>query len=189
MYSFDKVVAITNRHLCRENYYDRIEKIASRHPKMIIVREKDMEEGDYLVLLDKVRKICERYNVRFAAHSYVDAATKAGADFIHLPLAVAETNRDRLNCFPGFGVSVHSREDAVKARNLGAGYVVCGHIFETDCKMGVPPRGLELLDEVIEAFGGPVYAIGGIDFSNIGKVMERGASGACMMSFMMNGNF
>ena len=48
------------------------------------------------------------------------------------------------------GVSIHSAEEAKEAVSLGASYLTAGHIFTTDCKKGVPARGLEFLKEVCE---------------------------------------
>ena len=68
---------------------------------------------------------------------------------------------------------------------LGASYVTGGHIFATDCKKGVPPRGLDFLKAVCSSVNIPVYAIGGINGDNINSVLNAGASGACIMSGLM----
>ena len=73
----------------------------------------------------------------------------------------------------------------MEAERLGAAYVTAGHIFTTDCKKGLPPRGLEFLTDVVNAVKIPVYGIGGIDEENITKIMECGAAGGCMMSGFM----
>ena len=87
--------------------------------------------------------------------------------------------------FPILGVSCHSVEEAGKAKELGCTYIIAGHIFETDCKKGVPPRGLEFLKEVCDTIDIPVYAIGGITMDNIALVKNAGAAGGCMMSGLM----
>jgi thiamine-phosphate pyrophosphorylase len=83
------------------------------------------------------------------------------------------------------GVSCHSVEDSLEAKALGAGYITAGHVFATDCKKGLPPRGLDFLREVCQSVDIPVYAIGGISPENFSQVMEAGASGACVMSGFM----
>ena len=40
--------------------------------------------------------------------------------------------------------------------------MTAGHIYATDCKQGLPPRGLDFLEEVCRAVDIPVWAIGGI---------------------------
>ena len=52
----------------------------------------------------------------------------------------------------------------MEAERLGAAYVTAGHIFTTDCKKGLPPRGLDFLKNVCDAVTIPVYGIVGIKF-------------------------
>ena len=90
-----------------------------------------------------------------------------------------------LNEFDTIGVSVHSADEAAEAERLGASYVTAGHIFATDCKKGVPPRGLEFLRGVCEKVKIPVYAIGGINAENAKSAVGAGADGVCIMSALM----
>ena len=82
---------------------------------------------------------------------------------------------------------MHSVEDARRAGQLGASYLIAGHIFATGCKPGIPPRGLAFLQEVCRAASVPVYAIGGIslDSEQMQSVLSCGAAGVCIMSGMM----
>lgn len=73
----------------------------------------------------------------------------------------------------------------MKAQELGADFVFAGHVFATDCKKGLPPRGLDFLRDVVGAVDIPVYGIGGINEKNIKQIMECGAAGGCMMSGFM----
>ena len=68
---------------------------------------------------------------------------------------------------------------------MGASYLIAGHIFATDCKRGLPGRGLPFLREVCAAADKPVFAIGGITPGNIADVRNTGAQGVCVMSGLM----
>ena len=54
-------------------------------------------------------------------------------------------------------------------------------------KKGLPPRGLDFLQQVCEHVKVPVYAIGGIKASEnqFQEIMAHGAKGGCIMSGMM----
>ena len=82
-------------------------------------------------------------------------------------------------------VSVHTVEEAVNAEKLGANALIAGHIFMTDCKKGLAPRGLDFLKDICRAVSIPVFAIGGIDDSNSEAVKLAGAQGECRMSWYM----
>ena len=79
------------------------------------------------------------------------------------------------------GVSVHSLEQALSAQELGADYVVAGHIFDTPSHALERGRGLWFLREICESLRIKTYAIGGINFENLDEVKEAGAAGAYMM--------
>ena len=87
--------------------------------------------------------------------------------------------------FQIIGASCHSLEEAKEAQNLGCTYITAGHIFLTDCKKGLPGRGLPFLEEICKTVRIPVYAIGGISSQNMESVRKTGAAGACIMSGFM----
>lgn len=180
------LLCVTNRTLCREDFLHRIEAIAACSPAGILLREKDLPEPAYRALAVQVLEICRRYDTRCILHSFVGVARELGASAIHLPLPLLRRMRaaDR-GSFREIGASCHSPEEAREAQRLGCTYITAGHIFPTDCKQGVPPRGLVFLRRVCESVSIPVYAIGGIDSGNIAAVRESGASGACVMSGAM----
>ena len=70
---------------------------------------------------------------------------------------------------------------------MGASYLTAGHIFATDCKKGLTPRGVEFLENVCEAVCLPVYAIGGMkgEIACVEEMMTHGARGICVMSECM----
>ena len=180
------ILCITNRKLCREDFLTRIERIAACHPAGIILREKDMKPEDYKELAAAVMEICEHYGVKCILHSFPDVAISLHADAIHLPLhLLRELSQEHKDHFRVLGASCHSVEDALEAQALGCTYITAGHVFETDCKKGLPGRGLEFLRGVCAAVDIPVYGIGGIDAENITFVRNAGASGACLMSSLM----
>jgi len=80
------------------------------------------------------------------------------------------------------GKSVHSGEEALQAQKAGANYVLFGHIFSTESKPGVEPRGLSSLRDVVQSVSIPVIGIGGIIPENVKDVMGTGAAGIAVMS-------
>ncbi len=180
------ILCITNRRLCGTDFLAQVERIAGAHPKAIILREKDLSEQEYESLGAEVIKICRKYNTPCILHSYPQAAGRLECKNLHLPLFVLEqmTVKERKG-FSVLGASCHSLEDALVAQKLGCAYITVGHIFDTDCKAGIPGRGLDFLKEICGKVKIPVYAIGGIAPENIKKVKEAGAFGACVMSGLM----
>ena len=180
------ILCVTNRTLCREDFLQRIEKIAENRPNGILLREKDLSEEEYKTLAEKVLNCCKKYDVPCILHSFVDASMELGAENIHLPLHILrEMDEKTKETFKIIGASCHSVEEAQEAERLGCTYITAGHVFVTDCKKGLAPRGLEFLRKVCESVSVPVYAIGGISNANIDLVRKAGAAGACVMSGLM----
>ena len=83
------------------------------------------------------------------------------------------------------GISVHSVPEALEAQQLGGAYLIAGHIYETDCKKDLAPRGLDFLREVCQSVSVPVFAIGGVTAERVPELLARGAAGCCVMSGAM----
>lgn len=180
------IICITNRKLCEENFLKRIESIARERPRAIILREKDLSEEEYEKMAKEVIQVCRDYDVQCILHSFTKTAIELNETAIHMPLPLLrEMTVQEKAYFKIIGASCHSVEDAKEAQNLGCTYITAGHVFLTDCKKGLPGRGLSFLKETCNAVQIPVYAIGGIKPSNIESVRQAGAAGACVMSGLM----
>ena len=164
----------------------KIREVVKKKPAFIILREKDLSAEKYRELAAGVLEICEKSGISCVLHHFYKEAMELGVRKIHLPLHILEEMSDsEKSCFDVIGVSTHSVEDAKKARKLGASYITAGHIFVTDCKKGLAPRGIGFLREVCENVDTDVYAIGGITEKNMAECIKAGAKGVCMMSGFM----
>lgn len=180
------LLIFTNRSLCRTNFTEQIRALAQAKPKAIVLREKDLPEEEYQNLASEVLPICRENHVPCILHNFVSAARKLKADAIHLPLPVLRTlSPEERKAFSILGASCHSVEEAKEAQALGCTYITAGHIFDTDCKKGLPGRGLSFLEKVCRSVSLPVYAIGGITPQNASQVRRAGADGLCVMHSAM----
>lgn len=198
-----KLNIITNRKLCEnENLEKQIKKFFSAYEKKIILknfeivaltlREKDLDKNEYLNLVKKIYPICKKYGIDLILHQNYDLNLdeKYNIEGIHLSYEIFKSLnkniREKLiKKYKRIGVSIHSLEEAKDVENLGATYVVAGHIFETDCKKGLEPRGLNFIKELSSILTIPIFAIGGINEENSNLVLNSGAFGVCMMSSLM----
>ncbi|WP_260871813.1 thiazole tautomerase TenI [Bacillus sp. X1(2014)] len=112
----------------------------------------------------------------------VDVAlvTEAGGvqlAFHSLDAAIVKENFSQLRV----GSSIHSYEEGQKAKEKGVNYVLFGHVFPSQSKPGMTPKGLEELSRITK-LEVPVIAIGGITPENTGRVLDAGAKGIAVMS-------
>lgn len=177
---------MTNRLLAGETFLSQLEKLAAAGVDEVILREKDLRESDYEKLAQAAADICGKYHVPLTLHTFVNAARRLGIRRIHLSFpAFSDMEEEKKNDFDVIGVSVHSPEEAAAAWKKGASYLTAGHIFATDCKKGLAPRGLSFLKEVCSRVDIPVYAIGGIGPENAKSCIQAKAGGVCLMSSLM----
>lgn len=163
-----------------------------KKPDRLIVREKGMEASLYMELFQRVWERGKALSglgetPDIIAHTHLPAARQTGAGRIHLPFSLLQECycTGQLEGMEEIGVSVHSKEEAAMAQELGASYLTAGHIFATGCKPGLLPRGIPFLEQVCESVSIPVYAIGGIHRDNLSLIRQTKAAGACMMSEYM----
>ena len=181
-----KLLCVTNRGLCKGDFLQRIEEICRQKPAGILLREKDLSPGEYEQLAGRVLNICRANGVPCILHSFVQAAQHLQADSIHMPLPLLRSLAPEQRAgFRQLGASCHSVQDAREAQALGCTYITAGHVFATDCKKGLAPRGLVFLQQVCSSVTIPVYAIGGIAPERMEAVLRAGAAGACVMSGAM----
>lgn len=180
------ILCVTNRLLCAEPFPARIERLAKARPAGIILREKDLPGGAYRKLAMDVLRICNRYRVPCILHGFVKTAMELDCRAIHLPLPLLlRLDQSEKAYFSVIGGSCHSPEEARLAWQNGCTYITAGHVFDTDCKKGIPGRGTAFLREMCGCVPIPVYAIGGITPERMEAVYDAGAAGACVMSGAM----
>lgn len=180
---------ITNRHLYRRPLREALEGILQQHPAGLILREKDLTEGAYRDLAKQALALCRRYGVPCWLHTFVAVARELQPEGLHLPLPVLRELRieERQGLPKAIGASCHSLEDILEATRLGATCCTFSPVYPSQCKPGVPPKGLELLRQVCEKSPIPVYALGGVTPERAAELKEAGAAGGVMMSGWVSG--
>ena len=198
-----KLNIITNRKLCEnENLEKQIEKIFSAYKRKIILedfeiialtlREKDLDKNEYLKLVGKIYPICQKYKIDLILHQNYDLNLdeKYNIGGIHLSYEIFKSlnkniREELIKKYKKIGVSIHSIDEAKEVEMLGATYIVAGHIFVTECKKDLKPRGLNFIKNLSSILTIPIFAIGGINQENSNLVLNSGTFGVCMMSSLM----
>ncbi|QUH24655.1 thiamine phosphate synthase [Serpentinicella alkaliphila] len=175
---------VTNRKLVETgNFLNKIEQIVAGGAGGIILREKDLPFDELLLLAKKVKAITEGSATKLIISQSIDIAIEVEAAGVQLSFEPFTNMKKQFNGL--IGVSVHSVEEAVRAEDLGASYLLAGHIYTTECKKGIEPRGISFIKDIKAKTTIPLVAIGGINENNIDDVYESGAQGVALMSLIM----
>lgn len=146
---------------------------------IVQLREKGLEAGDELRILEAFRAAAERHGKLFAVNDRADIALAAGAPVLHLgqddlPVPIA---RHIVGDAPIIGRSTHDPAQAGAAdAQPGVDYFCAGPTWVTPTKPGRPAAGLLLLDHAARIATRPWFAIGGIEsLARLDEVMAHGA--------------
>lgn len=180
-----RVIFVTRRQSCREDFLTRVARLAAARPEAILLREKDLPPADYADLARSCRDICAPHGTALILHTHAEAARRLGVGALHLPMTALPPRRDLLAGIARIGCSVHSRDEAIRAEGWGADYLIAGHVFATGSKAGLPPRGVDFLADLCRSVSIPVFAIGGLTPERMPAILDAGAAGACVMSQAM----
>lgn len=187
MQNLQNVICITDRHLCHRPFQDQMRIVAAQHPKAIVLREKDVMEDAYRILVERILPVCEEYHVPLIIHTQYEIALEKGIHRLQIPLVeLREMPEETRKQFEVLGTTIHSVEEAKEAVSLGATYVTAslakGGVHE---KYGEQNLLLDFLEDVSKAVDIPVYALGNASREQLGDCLKRGAAGICMMSRLM----
>ena len=150
---------------------------------MVQLRHKTLARGGSLDLARRLREVTSAAGALFIVNDYLDLALLSRADGVHLgqdDLSVASARRlagDELL----IGASASKAPDALAVIAAGADYIGCGATFATPLKPDKNVIGPAGVAAVTKAVTVPVFAIGGIDESNIGQLTALGLSRVCVI--------
>jgi len=142
---------------------------------VVQLREKHGDERDIVRAGRTFRRLCDAYDALFIVNDRPELAIACAADGVHVgqdDQAVTEVRRmvgeDAL-----IGLSTHSEQqvDAV----AGVDYFCVGPVYSTPTKPDYRPVGLDLVRYASRRADVPFFAIGGIDATNVGAVVQAGA--------------
>ena len=185
------LIAVTDSATCPRplpKQIERLAKLTELRPQVVILRAKSLDKAAYRTLALQAQQSCKVTGIPLILHSNWQLAHDLGISKLHLPLALLrQISEYERAYFTWLSTSVHSVGEAQEAQALGATVLIAGHIYTTQCKADLAPRGLGFLQNVCSAVNLPVYAIGGISFdaSQHAELQANGARGACVMSAYM----
>lgn len=177
--------AVTDRTwVGKQNLYEQVESALKGGVTCVQLREKELDEEEFLKEAIELAVLCKQYNVPFFINDNVDIAIKCDADGIHVGQEDMEASkvRQRVGDDMMIGVSVHSVEEAIEAVKNGADYLGVGAMFSTSTKSDVSVLSKETLKDICQAVDVPVVAIGGIHKSNISQLSDTGVDGVALVS-------
>lgn len=189
--SFDfSLYLVTDRELSLGRNNLSIVKSAVRGGVSCVqLREKNSSTREFIKQGLLLRDFLAVQNILLIINDRLDVALAIGADGVHLgktdmPVSMAKKIVGKSMII---GMSAECLDDAVRAEKEGADYIGVGPIFSTETKTDTgPPIGLDGLSQIRKVVNIPLIAIGGLNHSNAGAVIKRGADGIAVVSAIVS---
>ena len=187
-----KLCVITDATIQNKYSHYKIAKMAIKGGADIIqLRDKKVPTGELIETAIKIKRLCDKYQVLFIINDRTDVAMIANADGVHLgkediPISDA---RKLLGKNKIIGGTSHSLNEAIQIEKEGADYIGFGHIYPTYSKHKKDkPKGINYLKRVVGKVKLPVFAIGGINHTNIKEVIDTGVHGTAVIGAVVKSN-
>ena len=177
--------AVTDRSwLGEKTLYQQVEEALKGGASFVQLREKNLDEADFLQEAVSLKALCHRYGVPFVVDDNVKIACQADADGVHVgqeDMDAAEVRR-RIGKDKILGVSAQTVRQAVEAQKKGADYLGVGAVFPTGSKADAVEVSRDTLEAICRAVDIPVVAIGGINKDNVSQLKGSGICGVAVIS-------
>ena len=155
---------------------------------MVQYRCKQGDDRERLKEAIAVRDLCRTHGALFIVNDRVDLAMAADADGVHLgqddmPADVARSliGADRL-----LGLSTHSLHEVEVAMEEPVDYIGLGPVFSTAVKPDRAATGTALIEQAMTCTPMPLFAIGGINSSNVSELTAIGCRRIAVIGAIMS---
>ncbi len=176
-----KIIAVTDDKMQTSQLLDTLLSIESSIDA-VILREKSKTDSEVIALIQQL--VESGFDTsKIIVHGRTNVASITGIKKVQLPgnCALLTSTKDHFTTI-SFGRSVHSIYEANAAYKEGVDWVLYGHLFATNSKEGLPPRGTDELFRIAASLPIPVYAIGGIQPCHLPQLNLGGTAGVAVMS-------
>lgn len=182
--------AITDETLIPESVFVATVEQALRGGSSIIqYRDKSDNEAKRLEQASALRSLCNQYDACLIINDDITLAKAVAADGVHLGEEDVSIEHARLMLGEDaiIGVSCYNQlQRAVEAQAAGADYVAFGAMFTSPTKPNARSASCELISEAKSLLDIPLCAIGGIDKSNVERVIDAGADMTALISSLFS---
>jgi len=190
--SLKRLVYLISPNKIYSNFYKDLDKIlSSKKVSFFQLRLKKEQKKLIIKVAKRIKKITQKYNVKFIINDDSKLAKAVNADGCHIgqiDSAVISARKDMKKKI--IGVTCHnSKELALRAAKDKADYVAFGSFFKSKLKPKAKKADLKILFWAKKKIKKPIVVIGGITDKNYEKLIKAGANYIAISTFIWNNPF
>jgi thiamine-phosphate diphosphorylase len=174
-----RFVVILNRAGAKRGFAEVAAAAVRGGADIVQVREKELDAEEVARIVESV--IAATGAPKYVAvNSFPEIAARFGTH-LHLPERVVfDPLATKLAPYACVSRSIHGL-----VAELDADYALLGNIWETGSKPGKPGLGLTTLEQIARKSAVPILAIGGIVPASVRPILDSGAYGVAVRSFVI----
>jgi 8-oxo-dGTP diphosphatase len=155
-----------------------LESSISSGVSLLQLRAKQMPDNDYRALIPEVLQRCRKANARVMLNAEPELAKEFGAAGVHLSSKrLMELSERPLDDSYLVAASCHSQAELLQAQKLGLDFVVVSPVRTTASHPDAQTLGFTGLQGLTERASIPVYALGGMQVTDLSAAFRHGAQG------------
>ncbi|WP_148864792.1 Nudix family hydrolase [Marinobacter fonticola] len=153
-------------------------RLALLRPEWFLLRAPWLTPSAYASLARRMLSWTRQHDIRLMLHGEPDLLRRIPAAGVHLPWRIASQLRGRpLANGAWLGVSCHDRDELDHAARIGADFATLGPVLATASHPGARSLGWSAFSDRTAGATIPVYALGGLNWSDIESAREAGGQG------------
>ncbi|AAP04954.1 thiamine phosphate synthase [Chlamydia caviae] len=178
---FFKLILITDRqNIPMEEYLDFVSACVQSGVTAVQLREKGLSHRELLSFGGALKSILDPLDIPLIVSDSVSVCLDLDASGVHLGQTDGDVIEARELLGPDkiIGWNVHTLDQLLNANTLPIDYLGLSALFATENKPEATDLwGFSGLEQAVSLCEHPIVAVGGIDESNAGNVVEAGAAG------------
>lgn len=147
--------------------------------RLIQIREKQLHHADLRDFIIKVQQLAKPYAAKLLLNADVALAQSLGLDGVHLSSAQLMQCQQKPRGLM-VAASCHSQAELAHAEKLGLDFAVLSPIKATKSHENAAPLGWPVFEQWVQNSHMPVYALGGMQLSDLTSALQTGARGIAM---------
>ena len=182
-----RLVYLISPNKINQNFYTSLDKVLSfKNVKFFQIRLKKVRQKDLMDICKKIKKITNKYKVKFIVNDNYALASKIKANGCHMGQQDGSFKIARKKLKGKIlGITCHNSEILTnEAIDYSADYIALGSFFKSRLKPSAKKANLNILRWAKKNIKKPIVVIGGINNINYKKLMEAGAKYIALSSFI-----
>lgn len=144
---------------------------------LVQLRSKRLVGDELLSYVESAKDVCRRHGAKLLINSEIELYKKCGLDGLHLNSGQLQVGIKKNSDTDLLAASCHSLQDIKNAEQSGVDFLLLSPVKKTATHPDAQPLGWEEFATIITQCSVPVFALGGLGWSDVEESKRYGAQG------------